>query len=127
MRTIVFRRYRYCIARLVIGALLFAQAALAVAACDWPRASPAQAFAANPDKPTCHEEPAPNANACLAHCLSGDQKSDVPTVPLPVLHSSLVLVISMPATRSAEPEYSRHALSRPPAPPPRILFQSFLI
>src|SRR5688572_24573234 len=111
----------------LLCATLFAQAALAVAACDWLRVAPAQAIVAKAGEPSCHEEPARNANLCLAHCLGADQSMDTPQVAIPVWSQSSLLVIvdlvRAPALRTV-PQYT------PPhagAPPPRILFQSFLI
>ena len=60
------------VARVALAALLFAQAALALAGCDWLRAAPALAISASSSQPPCHEAPAVNANLCLAHCLSSD-------------------------------------------------------
>ena len=111
----------------LLGALLFAQAALTVAACDWLRVAPAQAIMAKAGEPSCHEEPATNANLCLAHCLGNDQSADTPQVAVPAWKQASILV--MVAFESAPlPQGNLHyALSRPGAPPPRILYHSFLI
>jgi len=114
-------------AKLLLGAMLFAQAALAAAECDWLRVAPAQALAAKASEPSCHQEPASNANLCLAHCLSGDQSSDSTQVTLPAMPASPVLLAPMPDKREAPAARLRHSLPRPAAPPPRILFQTFLI
>jgi len=115
------------IASVILGTMLFAQAALAVAACDWLRVAPAQAIMAKAGEPSCHDEPAKNANICLAHCLGNDQSSDTPQVAVPARNQASFLVIvafeSVPLPRGG-----RHdTLPHPGAPPPRILFQSFLI
>jgi len=121
------RATRIRVSLMILGALLFAQAALAVAACDWARVAPAMALAANADQPTCHEEPARNANLCLAHCLSFDQSPDTPQLQVLAIPASPVLVVPMPNAQSIRALDSRFRLPYPAAPPPRILFQSFLI
>lgn len=114
-------------ARLLLGALLFAQAALAVAACDWLRIAPAQAIAAKQSEPTCHDEPAQNANLCLTHCLGSDQSADTPQVPIPGWNQTHFLVIVDIENVRIPQVVLRYTLPRPGAPPPRIVFQSFLI
>lgn len=111
----------------ILGALLFAQAALAVAACDWSRVAPAMALATKASEPTCHEEPARNANLCLAHCLSFDQSPETPQLQLPAISAAPALIVAMPDERSIGSVDRRYRLPRPAAPPPRILFQSFQI
>ena len=117
---------RALVARMMLGVLLFAQAALA-GACDLPSAAPAMAFAAGADHPICHEAPARNANLCLAHCLSADQSSDTPQLPAMMSSSAPVLIVALADAAKAHEVAVRYALPRPPAPPPRILFQSFQI
>jgi len=114
------------IARGLLVALLFTQAAIAAAACDMPERTPAKAIAQEPAMP-CHEEPVQNANLCLADCLSGDQSADSPQVALPAWNSAVTLTIAMPDLHGVRSTIVQHALPRPPAPPPRILFQTFLI
>jgi len=123
----VTRRTRTRVAQLMLGLLLFTQAALATAGCDWLRAAPALAIAASSSQPSCHEAPAVNANLCLAHCLSADQSADTPQVVVPawVGHAPItVAAIDHWIVRAADVQF---VLPRPSAPPPRILFQSFLI
>lgn len=121
------RATRVRVSRVILGALLFAQAALAIAACDWSRVAPAMALAAKAGEPSCHEEPARNANLCLAHCLSFDQTPDTPQLQLPAISVTPALVVAMPDERTIGVVDRRYRLPRPAAPPPRILFQSFLI
>ncbi len=123
----VQRRRIAGIARLLVGALLFAQAALAVAACDLLRVAPAQAIAAKAGEPSCHEEPAMNANLCLAHCLGNDQSADKPQVAIPEWSRAYLLVIEVAGSAPLPQAIQRHVPPYPGAPPPRILFQSFLI
>ena len=120
------RRFRGRIATLLLGALLFAQAAIALAACDMQDRAPALAFAQHESMP-CHDEPAPNPNLCLAHCTSTDQSADTPHFVVPVWSAAAPLTIAVaenwPVRESAERHLPPHAVG----PPPRILFHSFLI
>lgn len=116
------------IARLALATLLFAQAALAFAGCDWLRAAPALAISASSSQLPCHEEPAVNANLCLAHCLGEDQSLDKPVVKVPAFFIAPILLV--PAV-SVSPDQARvpqrRAAPRAAGPPLRILFQSLLI
>jgi hypothetical protein len=123
----ISRRTRTRVAQLTLGVVLFAQAALATAACDWLQAAPARAIAANSSDRPCHEEPANNANLCLAHCLSADQSADTPQFVVPVWVDCApitVVAIDRRITRSVDVQF---VLPWPSVPPPRILFQTFLI
>ena len=127
MGVMVRHRTRIRVAQLMLGLLLFAQAALALAGCDWVRAAPALAIAASSSQPPCHEAPAVNTNLCLAHCLSADQSADTPQVVVPVWVDRApitVVAIDRWIVRAVDVQY---VLPWPSAPPPRILFQSFLI
>jgi hypothetical protein len=120
------RSHRHFVARALLLVVLFAQAAIAMAACELPGRTPAQAFAEEPAMP-CHEAPAEPKNICLAHCLSTDQSADTPYVAVPARIDVPPLVVAV-----VEPfQHASAALRRVPphaaAPPPRILFQSFLI
>ena len=115
------------IASVLLGAMLFAQAALAVAACDWLRVAPAQAIMAKAGEPSCHEAPAKNANLCLAHCLSADQSADTTQVAIPAWSQTFFLLVAGIESVPAPQAVLRYTLPHPGAPPPRILFQSFLI
>ena len=127
MKPMLSRRCLRLAARTVVGVLLFAQAALAIAACDWSRVAPARAFAANAVEPSCHEEPARNANLCLAHCLGADQSTDTPQVAVPALQSAPALVVPGLDIPSARAAMLRHALPNVAPPPARILYHQFLI
>ena len=123
----VRHRTRTRVAQLLLGLLLFTQGALAVAGCDWLRAAPALAIAASSSQPPCHEAPAVNTNLCLAHCLSADQSADTPQVVVPVWVDRApitVVAIDRWIVRAVDVQY---VLPWPSVPPPRILFQSFLI
>jgi hypothetical protein len=123
----LFRSTRRQTARLLLGVLLFAQAALAIAACEWSGASAVQAVAASSAQPSCHEAPPQNANLCLAHCLGSDQgllDHEVAVAPWEPKAPLIVLLPEAAATRSPDLVY---VLPRAGAPPPRILLHSFLI
>ena len=115
------------IARFLLGVLLFAQAALAVAACDWLRVAPAKAIMAKAGEPSCHEEPTKNTNLCLSHCLGNDQSADTPQVNIPAWSRAFFLVIAGIEGAPVPQAVLRYTLPQPGAPPPRILFQTFLI
>lgn len=121
------RRYRAVVARILFGAMLFAQAALAVAACDWLRAAPAQAIMAKAGEPSCHEEPSNNANLCLAHCLGNDQSAYTPQVAIPARSQASLLVVGAIESASLFQDGRSYTLARPGAPPPRILYHCYLI
>jgi hypothetical protein len=107
--------------------LLFAQAAIATATCDMPARTPASAFAQEPAMP-CHEAPAEPKNVCLAHCLSADQTADTPQLVVPAWIGVSPLVVALaPAGSVHSMAVLRHVPVQSTAPPPRILFQSFLI
>src|SRR5258705_12322995 len=113
-------------ARTMLAALLFAQAAVAGAACEMPDRAPAKAVTHDPAMP-CHEDPAPNTNLCLAHCLSGDQSADTPQVGMPAWNGAVVLTVEIFDRCSIRSTSLLRYFPHPAAPPPRILFQSFLI
>ena len=115
------------IACVLLGAMLFAQAALAAAACDWLRVAPAQAIMAKAGEPSCHEEPAQNANLCLSHCLGSDQSADTPQVAIPTWNQSSLPVIANVEFVPAPKVALRYTLPYPGAPPPRVLYHAFLI
>jgi hypothetical protein len=123
----VKHRTRTRVAQLMLGLLLFAQAALALAGCDWLRAAPALAISAGSGQPPCHEEPAVNANLCLAHCLSADQSADTPQVAVPVWVDCAPITVVVSERWIARAVHVQFVLPWPSTPPPRILFQTFLI
>jgi hypothetical protein len=123
----VRHRTRTRVAQLMLGLLLFTQGALAMAGCDWLRAAPALAIAASSSQPPCHEAPAVNANLCLAHCLSADQSADTPQVVVPVWVDCAPIRVVAIEHRIVRVMDVQFVLPWPAAPPPRILFQSFLI
>jgi hypothetical protein len=127
MGAMVRHRTRVRVAQFMLGLLLFTQGALAMAGCNWLRAAPALAISASSSQPPCHEAPAVNPNLCLAHCLSTDQSADTPQLVVPVWVDSPPIIVTMVYRWTGRAENLRFVLPRPSAPPPRILFQSFLI
>jgi hypothetical protein len=115
--------------RLLLGAFLLAQAALALAACDWSSrdAARAVAMAGGAASAPCHEasEAMADAGLCLAHCLGAQQSLDKPSAAVPALVVLPAFPVSVPAPGLRVPPRERPRAAA--APPPRILFQSFLI
>ena len=91
-----------------LAAMLFAQVSIAAAAWD-ATAAP------------CHE---PTPNVCATHCDNNDLTPDTPRIKLPAAVAARVtLVPAVPCLRIIP----LHIGVLPAGPPPRILFQSFLI
>ena len=108
-----------------LAGMLFLQAAIAFAPCELPGRSAATAMAATmAAMPDCHEADA--ANLCLAHCASEDQTLFKVQLELPghVLPAAAPIAFIRPGFSpvKAAPAYLVAA-----GPPPRILFQSFLL
>jgi len=120
------RRTRGHVAIVLLGALLFAQAAIALAACDMQDRVPVLAFS-HPESMPCHDNPAPNPNLCLAHCTSADQSADTPHFVVPVWRAFAPLTVVTPDSWIVRILAVRHLPPHAVGPPPRILFQSFLI
>ena len=117
-------RRRRSIARLLVAAALFAQAAFALAACDLADRTPVQAIAQSSQP--CHQ-PETSTNLCVSHCLASDQSLDKPMVFVPALFAGAPLVV-VRISPPAAPAHAVRETAKPAAgPPPRILFQSFLI
>ena len=119
------------IARVLVGVLLFTQAALAIAACEWLGRAPAQAIAQSAT-PQCLESEtrADNRanNLCVAHCLAEFQSLDTHQVPVFAFPAAPVLAALAPVPPSLAALLKRQFVTVvAAAPPPRILFQHFLI
>jgi len=105
-------RHSFIAALAALAAIVFTQAAIAAA--SWESApSP------------CHEQ-APTANFCFQHCSNNDLTLETPRLELPAAAAvatrfSLVTPVPYPQVAAV-----RIAVL-PAGPPPRILFQSFLI
>ena len=118
------------IARLALAAILFAQAALGLAACESVWRSPALAIAhakGPTDGENCHEQGG-NVNLCLAHCLGENQSLDKPVVKVPAFLVAPVFLVPTVSVLHVDVRVpQRRALTQAAGPPLRILFQSFLI
>jgi hypothetical protein len=124
-----FRSTLKRMARLALAATLFAQMAVVFAACESAGRTPARAIALAESEPgggNCHEQEI-NANLCLVHCLSTDQSADTPQVVVPAWIASTPITVATSDRRDGRALHLQYTLPRPSAPPPRILFQSFLI
>jgi hypothetical protein len=116
-------------ARMALAAMLFTQAALVFAACESAWRAPALVIASAEERAegaNCHEQEM-NANLCLAHCLSADQSAVTPQVVIPPWIDFPPIIVAVMDRKDGRAESLRFTLPRPAAPPPRILFQSFLI
>lgn len=121
------RRSLRRITRLVLSAFLLAQAALAMAACEWGArdAARAVAMAGGAANAPCHEAGQASADAglCVTHCLGAQQSLDKPSVALPQFRFDA----APPMAPAARAVFRRERPLAAVAPPPRILFQTFLI
>ena len=121
------RRLLHPAALAALAAMLFAQAAFALAACDPARArSVARMIAAQPAEAVACHEPADNANLCLAHCQAQEQTLDKHQVKLPAFTAGPLLVL-FPARHALRQPMARAAPVRIVGLPPHILFRSLLI
>jgi hypothetical protein len=122
------RRLLHPAALAALAAMLFAQAAFALAACDPAQAqSLARMIAAQQDEPaTCHE-PTDSANLCLAHCQGRDQTLDKHQAKLPALPADAVLVLRLRQDFHQPPAWVAREPAPVVGPPPHILFRSLLI
>jgi hypothetical protein len=118
---------RFQAAIAALAAMLFAQAAFALAACDPMQANSRVQMIASPqpDDAPCHK-PAENTGLCLAHCQAGEQTLDKHHVKVPDPSPGAVLVVFAPQAREVV-RFSPRAPSPAAGPPPRILFRTLLI
>lgn len=122
------------VAKLVLGAMLFAQAALALAACDGGQRAPAGVIAAANPMPCCQDDDARsdalagNANLCLAHCTSDAQSVDTSSLPIlaPFAVGALT-VLPVPAAADFALRRARSVWHAHAGPPLTVLFQNFRI
>jgi hypothetical protein len=86
----IVRRHFTCVMRLCLALVLFSQCTMVAQACDLLQGTPVAAFkqAAHHH---CHEDRGSvNPNACLMHCLQGDQ------APVPAEAAPAAKFIAMP-------------------------------
>ena len=121
------RRFLSAAGLAALAAMLFAQAAFALAACDPAQAqSRAHMIAVQQAAPApCHEL-ADNASLCLAHCQAGEQTLDKHQVKVPAPLLAALLIVRAPQVPEAV-RFVRRAPVPAAGPPPRILFQTLLI
>ena len=121
-------RHRFFAALAALAAMLFAQAAFALAACDAGKMpSRAQMLTQGEQDAPCHQ-PADNVNLCLAHCQSAEQtldKHQLKKLPAP----PAVAVLEVRGAQRAGQLFAWTPRAPSPAvgPPPRILYRSLLI
>jgi hypothetical protein len=130
MSVMRLRRIRNAAGVFALVAMLFAQAAFALAACDPARAqSRALMIAAHQTQiqaAPCHQ-PAENAYLCLTHCQSGEQTLDKNQVKVPEGSLQPVFVVRVRQQTRLPASSAPRTPCAFAAPPPRILFRSLLI
>ena len=107
-----------------LAGMLFLQAAIAFAPCEMPENAGMAAMQAEA-MPDCHEQADDAPNLCLAHCQSQDQTLSKLQPQLPDLAQPQSVIIAWQPSRPAHVPAVRVVPLA--APPPRILFQSFLL
>ena len=116
------------IARLMVGALLFAQGLMAAHACDLMIGGVLREQVAAPAA-HCHEGPAPIADVlCVKHCNANEQSPSTPShavAPMPA-----IAVLTVPALLTIEQSGANGIatatlVSPATDPPPAILFHAF--
>lgn len=120
------RSNRRLIARVLLGLMLLAQAAMAWSACDFATRSPERALRAPAETMPCHD--AGRHAACLAHCQSERQVVQKVNFAVAAMPSAPVLVLELPVIAESDPGVSAIPAAGPiTGPPRRILLQSFQI
>ena len=114
------------IAGTILGILLFAQGALAIAACMLPARVPAAAIAQSATPP-CHEELVRADSLCVAHCVADLQNLERPVAWNAMPPGAPVLEVRGTCDAGEFPAAQRNRLSPQAAAPPRILFLHLLI
>ena len=131
MVIVLTRKHLAVVARIALAGFLFAQAALAIAACQLGERSAAQAIlnASAPAGEPCHQGDSDSAAAlCVAHCVTQTQTLEKPLwnppAPAAALQRLEFFVPAVPVIVSRAAQESPAALA---APPRRILFRTLLI
>jgi hypothetical protein len=121
------RKVSHSVVALILGAFVFMQASVVLALCDME--APVLGQVMKHESEDCCQPPAQgdpiNENVCVAHCASDFQAAGVPVVLVGVGAAPLLAVF--PGLSSSAPSDWRLHYPPPPAVPPRILYQSFLI
>lgn len=120
----ISRRLKRAIALVIFAALAFAQASVALAACQVDRGRLSPAIESSADCP-CLEAMTELTPGCVAHCTADLQLAGAATVIVRAPADAPVLLVAPSEPRYASREWQE---ARPPSGlPARILFQSFLI
>ena len=120
------RHRRFLAACVALMAMVFAQMAFALAACD-PVQGTSEARVVSlqqADAAPCHE-PADNTNLCLAHCQSSEQTLDKHQVKVSGASAEPVLLVR--AVRASPMAGIAARVSPVAGPPARILFSNLRI
>lgn len=122
------RRSLHAAAFVALAAMLFAQAAFALAACDPAQASSRALMLAvhATEQANCHE-PVDNANLCLAHCQGREQTLDKHQVKVPDASVHAVLPQRAFQDKVQPLSWTPRIPIRAAGPPARILFRTLLI
>ena len=128
------RKNVIAIAKLVLGVLLFAQAAMALAGCKFDLRAPADAIAAMNQMPCCDDDEAQtdalagNVNLCLVHCTSDAQSVEPSGLAISAVFPAIASPVP-PIPQAACFAFRRAPSARPAlaGPPLTILFQTFRI
>jgi len=121
-------RHRFFAALAALAAMLFAQAAFALMACDTSNMpSRAQMLAPGEEQAPCHQ-PADNVNLCLAHCQSAEQTLDKHQLKKLSAPSAVAVLEVRDGPRASRWfAWTPRAPSPAAGPPPRILYRSLQI
>ena len=120
----ISRRLKRLLTLVLLAALGFAQASIALAACELDRGSLAQAMESEADCP-CAEPSGELTVGCVAHCTADLQLAGAATVIARAPGDTPVLLVVPGEPRQDAREWQ--AAHPPGGLPARILFQSFLI
>jgi len=121
------RRKFHLVGKLLVAAVLFAQAALTFAACESIRnGAPTGIVHLSSEKP-CHEQDG-GANRWVAHCRAEESSLDKPQTKVNAFILRSLLTVSLPAAplKHANASAAPDACADPP-PRIRILLQRFLV
>jgi hypothetical protein len=100
-----------------LAAMLLAQIALAVQACELPALRPAAAFSAGGAHSICDADRQPVDLLCLAHCLQADQAVDSPHDSVAAVPTTALSVPPMASLALAPRPISGEGTALPTGPP----------
>lgn len=116
-------RFARAVCRLVLAAMLFAQAIGVAQACSVAAHSPTMAFAPTQHDGDCGKTV--NQNACLQLCTAGDQNSAHAEVAVAPMPTAPALVVAAAPDRAICLPAAINTRSPSPDPPASIRFCSF--